>query len=62
MPHMFREIHIDDICVSCKSTKGTDIRVLHQGFKVYELMVCKNCGYETIKLSHKSLINDRLRM
>jgi hypothetical protein len=46
MPHFIRESHLEDICAQCKKPHGNNIILKRSHFKVYEIIICQNCGYE----------------
>ena len=59
MPHSIKESHLEEICGNCKKPHGKEINILLQHHKIYEVITCKGCGYEIIKLQNEVTFNDR---
>jgi C4-type Zn-finger protein len=61
MPHLIKEQHLDEICASCKKPHGSNIELIPHHHKIYEVIICINCGYEIIKLKEEEQFNDRFQ-
>jgi len=62
MPHIVREIHLDDICAQCKKPHGNSITLKRNYHTFYEIITCQNCQYEIIRVIREKEFNDRLKM
>jgi RNase P subunit RPR2 len=62
MPHSIREEHLEDICARCKKPHGNNMVITLNRNKVYEIITCKNCGYEIIRVRTDKEITNRLAM
>ena len=59
MPHSIKEEHLEDICANCKKPHGNSIVLENFNHKVYEIITCKNCGYEIIRLRNEGMFNNK---
>jgi hypothetical protein len=50
MPHSINESRLDEICAQCRKPHGNSITLENYHHKVYEVITCKSCGYEIIRL------------
>ena len=60
MPHSIKEEHLEDICAQCKKPHGNSIVIEVNRGKLYEIIICQNCGYEIIRTRSGEEITDRL--
>jgi hypothetical protein len=59
MPHSLKEIHLEELCCSCKHPVGSNQVILHQHHKIYEIVLCQNCGYEIIRLKDEKTFHNK---
>lgn len=62
MPHSIKEEHLENICAKCRKPHGNSITLENFNHKTYEVIVCKNCGYEIIRLRPEREFTDKLDM
>ena len=62
MPHSIHEENLEDICAKCKKPHGNNITLENFNHKVYEVIICQNCGYEIIRLRAEKEFNDKWDM
>lgn len=61
MPHLTKEIHINDICVSCKKPhERKNLEIIHQHHKIYEIITCLHCGYENMRVKPEEQFSSKL--
>jgi DNA-directed RNA polymerase subunit RPC12/RpoP len=60
MPHSIKEEHLEDICARCKNPHGNSIVLERLNDKIYEIIICQNCGYEIIRLRTIKELTNRL--
>lgn len=59
MPHTIRESQLEEICNNCKKPHGNNIELIHQHHKIYEKIVCENCGYIILKVHEEKEFMNR---
>jgi RNase P subunit RPR2 len=62
MPHIIKERHLEDICAQCKKPHGNSITLQRNYHRLYEIIICQNCGYEIIRVVQQKEFNDRFKM
>lgn len=62
MPHGVREGDLENICASCKQPHGNKAVLKNHNHKVYEIILCQNCGYEIIRLKVEKEFHNRLEV
>ncbi|MGV8171959.1 MAG: hypothetical protein ACP5OA_04670 [Candidatus Woesearchaeota archaeon] len=60
MPHSIKEEDLEDICANCKKPHGDNTTLKSFNHKVYEVILCQNCGYEIIRLIPEKEFSDKL--
>jgi hypothetical protein len=62
MPHSISEQQLESICAQCKKPHGDSITLESYHHKVYEIIICKNCGYEIVRLRTEKAFTDQWEM
>jgi len=62
MPHLIKEEHLEDICASCRKPHGNSVTFRQVNHKVYETIICQNCGYEIVRIRSEGEFSEKLDM
>ena len=62
MPHIIREEHLEDICAQCKKPHGNNFTIQVNHHNIYELITCKNCGYEIVRVVSEEEFSNKFEM
>ncbi|MGV8141121.1 MAG: hypothetical protein ACP5NW_01620 [Candidatus Woesearchaeota archaeon] len=62
MPHIMREEHLEDICAKCRKPHGNSVLLKNLHHKIYEIIICQNCGYEIVRIQAEREFNNKWDM
>jgi DNA-directed RNA polymerase subunit RPC12/RpoP len=60
MPHGVSEDDLENICANCKNPHGNHMVLKNLNHKVYEIITCRHCGYEIIRLKPEKEFSNKL--